>query len=186
MSMPALSSWTVEMVRALPDDGNRYEVVGGALLVTPSPSLPHQNAAFQLARLLADHADATASGQVVIAPADVVYDARTMVEPDVFVLPLVDGRWARTVEEAGAPLLVIEVLSPTTARRDRTVKRALYQRHGVPEYWIVDTERRVIERWRPRDVVPEILATSIAWRIGASGSALVIDLPAFFRKVCGD
>lgn len=65
MSMSALSSWTVEMVHALPDDGNRYEVVDGELYVTPSPSRVHQGVAFQLARVLADHADATGAGQVV-------------------------------------------------------------------------------------------------------------------------
>lgn len=186
MPMPALSTWTVEMVHALPDDGNRYELVDGELFVTPSPSFPHQHAAFFLARLLADYTDAIGVGHVMVAPTDVVYDARTMVEPDVFVVPLVNGRWARSVEEAGAPLLVAEVLSPATARRDRTVKRALYQRQGVPEYWVVDTERRVIERWRPADDGPEVLATTIEWKADAARAALVIDLRAFFRKVCGD
>ena len=186
MSMVALSSWTVEMVRALPDDGNRYEVVGGELLVTPAPSLPHQRAAFQLARLLANHVDSSASGEVVIAPADVAFDSRNLVEPDVFVLPLIDGRVARSIEDAGGLLLVVEVLSPTTARRDRTLKRALYQRQGIPEYWIVDTERRLIERWRPGDEAPALLALSIEWRVHEGAAALVIDLPAFFRKVLGE
>ena len=186
MSMPATSSWTVEMVHALPDDGNRYEVVDGELFVTPSPSRPHQGAAFQIARLLADYTDATGVGNVVMAPADVIYDARTMVEPDVFVVPLVDGRWARSAEEEGPLLLVVEVLSRTTARRDRMVKRALYQRQGIPEYWIVDTDQRAIERWRPLDDEPEILTATLEWRPDAAHEPLVIELSAFFRRVCGD
>ena len=173
------------MVHALPDDGNRYEVVDGALFVTPSPSRPHQHAAFQLARLLADYTDATRVGQVVMAPADVVYGARTMVEPDLFVVPLVDGRRSRSAEEEGPLLLVVEVLSSTTARRDRTVKRSLYQRQGVPEYWIVDTRRRVIERWRPLSQEPELLTAEIDWRPDSAQQPLNIDLVAFFRDVCG-
>lgn len=186
MSMPATSNWTVEMVHTLPDDGNRYEVVDGELFVTPSPSMAHQDAAFQLARLLADYADATGVGHVVMAPSDVIYGVRTMVEPDVFVVPLVEGRWPRSAEEVGPLLLVVEVLSPTTARRDRTVKRALYQRQGIPAYWMVDTTRRAIERWRPLDEVPEVLAATIEWRPDFAQAPLVIDLPAFFRRVCGE
>ena len=62
------------------------------------------------------------------------------------------------------PLLAVEVLSPSTARADRTVKRRLYQRAGVPEYWIVDLEARLVERWRPADERPEVLTDTLTWR----------------------
>jgi Uma2 family endonuclease len=80
---------------------------------------------------------------------------------------------------------VIEVLSPTTARADRHVKRRLYQRERVPEYWIVDVDARLVERWRPEDQRPEILAEQLAWQPEPSQPPLVIDLAGYFREVLG-
>ena len=74
-------------------------------------------------------------GRVLLSPADIEFDERTLVQPDLFVAPLVEGRQPRTWHEIQALLLAVEVLSPTTARADRQVKRRRYQRHGVPEYW---------------------------------------------------
>lgn len=93
----------------------------------------------------------------MIAPADVEFNHDRMVEPDLFVVPLLDGRVPRTWEEAGRLLLAVEILSPSTARADRTVKRRLYQSEGIPEYWIVDVDARLMELWRPDDDRPEIL-----------------------------
>ena len=77
----------------------------------------------------------------------------------------------------------MEVLSPSTARADRTVKRRLFQRTGVPEYWIVDLDARVVERWRPGDDRPEVLTDSLHWQPAAAAEPLRIDLPAFFMQV---
>lgn len=175
--------WTVERWRELPADGNRYELVDGQLLVTPSPALPHQRAAFELARLIADYVERLRIGLTVIAPADVYYDDRTVVEPDIFVAPLVEGRSPRSYDEVGGLLLAVEVISPSTARADRITKRRLYQRERVPEYWIVDLDARVVERWRPGDDRPELLSERIDWQPAAELSPLSVSLPAYFRKV---
>lgn len=178
--------WTVEMVRALPDDGNRYEIVDGELLVTPAPSLRHQDAVLELAVRLREYVREQCIGHLIIAPADVEYDAHTMVEPDVFVVPLVRGRKPRTWQESGMLLLAVEVLSPSTARADRQIKRRVYQRHGVPEYWIVDVDARLIERWRPDDTRPEIVTDTIAWQPDPALAPLTLDLAHYFAEVVDD
>ena len=185
MVMPATTRWTADMVRALPDDGKRYEVIDGELFVTPSPVLLHQRAAFALGMLLSGYVKAHAVGDVLLAPADLLSAKHVMVQPDVFVVPLVEGRKPVTWEETARPLLVVEILSPSTARADRHVKRRLYQRERVPEYWIVDVDGRLIERWRPEDERPEILAEQLEWRPEPANPPLIIDLPAYFLDVTG-
>jgi Uma2 family endonuclease len=79
-------------------------------------------------------------------------------------------------------LLAIEVLSPSTARADRTTKRRRYQRAGVPEYWVVDLEARLVERWRPAEERPEVLTDELVWRPDPSAAAFALDLPTFFAR----
>jgi Uma2 family endonuclease len=81
--------------------------------------------------------------------------------------------------------LVVEVLSPSTARYDRGLKRRFYQRAGVPQYWIVDLDARVMERWRPGDERPEVASETLAWQPAAGVAPLVIDLAGFFDEVGG-
>lgn len=111
---------------------------------------------------------------------------RRILWPDVFVAPLIEGRKPQSWEDVGTILLAVEILSPTTARADRHVKRGLYQRERVPEYWIVDVDARLIERWRPGDERPEILGEQLDWQPDPSHPPLVIDLPAYFRDVTGN
>ena len=80
---------------------------------------------------------------------------------------------------------MVEILSLTTAHADRHVKRRLYQRERVPEYWIVDVDARLVERWRPEDERPEIVAERLAWQPESTIPALMIDLPRYFREVIG-
>ena len=185
MGMPQSATvWTAAMVRALPDDGNRYEVVDGELLVTPAPSRTHQRAAFELAKLLDRFVGEVGLGEVLLSPADIELDPHGLVQPDVFVQGLVDGRRPREWN-VGAPLLLaVEVLSPRTAKADRTTKRRRCQRAGVPEYWIVDLDARIVERWRPGDERPEVLADTIQWRPGGAGE-LAIALPPLFARIHG-
>ena len=117
MRMPTLKRrWTADDLADLPDDGQRYEVIDGELFVTPAPSLRHQRAIFELARILADYVESEGIGDMIIAPADVRFSDARNVQPDVFVMPLVDGRRPRRFEDAGRLLLAVEVLSPSTAR----------------------------------------------------------------------
>jgi Uma2 family endonuclease len=187
MGMPEQATrWTADMVRALPDDGNRYEVVDGELLVTPAPTWTHQRVVRELLLELGPYARARGNCEVLPSPADIELDPYGLVQPDVFVQGLVDGRLPASWN-VGAPLLLaIEILSPSTARADRTIKRRRFQRARIPEYWIVDPDARVIERWRPDDERPEILAERITWHPEGSTEALTIDLPALFARIHGE
>ena len=182
----AMAGWTVPMVQALASDGNRYEVIDGKLFVTPTPSWQHQDAVGQLLLLMDPYLRRHRLGHAIIAPADVEYDERTMVEPDLFVVPLVGGCKPRTWQVAGRLLLAVEVLSSATARADRLVKRGLYQRHGVPEYWIVNLEARLLERWQPSDERPDTRSDRIEWRPHPAYPPLVIDLRRYFMEVTGE
>lgn len=181
----AQARWTAEMVRELPSDGNRYEVVGGVLFVTPAPALPHQRACVKLLVRMYQYLEEHVIGEALLAPADVAFGQENMVEPDLFVVPLVNGRAPRTWEEAGRLILAVEVLSPSTKRRDRGVKRRLYQRHGVPDYWIVDLEARSFECWRPTDHRPTLLTERLTWQPAAGVPPLEIHLPGYFTDVLG-
>jgi Uma2 family endonuclease len=122
-----------------------------------------------------------------MAPAGVPFSRNTVVEPDLFVVPLrADGSRPRDFSEAGRLLLAVEVLSPSSARADRHVKRAAYQKHGVPDYWIVDTAHRCVERWRPGHEMPEMLVESLEWQPKDDAPPLIIDLPAYFRSMLGE
>jgi Uma2 family endonuclease len=178
--------WTVDRLQALPDDGRRYEIIDGELFMTPSPSVTHQVATFRLALRLEAYLAASRAGYLFMAPGDVQFDRATLVQPDLFVAPLVAGRRPTTWAEAGRPLLVAEVLSPGTARTDRERKRELFQARGVPEYWIVNPDARVFERWRPGDAQAEILAERIEWQPDPRHEPLVIDLGEYWREVLGE
>jgi Uma2 family endonuclease len=184
MVMPqAATDWTAERVRALPDDGNRYEVVDGEMLATPAPRLVHQSAVFELAKVLDPYVQAHRVGLLLHSPADIEFDPSTLVQPDVFVAPLLSGRRPRVWTEITGLVLAIEVLSPSSGRADRVVKRRRYQRAGVPEYWIVDLDARVVERWRPGADRAEVVAETLEWHPRPLLTPLRIDLPALFRAV---
>jgi len=127
---------------ALPEDRNRYEILDGKLAVTASPYVQHQRVSRNLARALMEYVDQTGCGELLAAPVDVVLDAHTIVVPDL--LFVAKGRESIVHEHAilGPPDLLVEILSPSTARRDRTVKLRLYARFGVACYWIVDPAAR--------------------------------------------
>lgn len=187
MGMPVATEryWTAEDVRQLPEDGNRYECVDGVLLVSPSPRQVHQTAVFELFYLLAEFVKRHALGNLLGSPADIGLTPDDIVQPDLFV--------ARVRPDAPVPWnwpditglsLAIEVLSPSTAGHDRITKRMYYQRIGVDEYWIVDLDARLVERWRPGDERPEILTTTLVWEPRTDAS-LALDLAAFFKSVTG-
>lgn len=186
MGMPEIVHvWTPDEVRALPDDGRRYEVIRGELLVTPAPSFQHQEAVLQIVLVLRDYAERTAVGYALMSPADIEPEEGALVQPDVFVGRLPEGRRPRGWEDFARLLLAVEILSPSTARADRTVKRLLFQRTGVPEYWIADLDARLVERWRPGDERPEVLTERLRWQPDPRVAHLEIDLPAFFASVLG-
>jgi len=177
------TEWTAEMVAALPDDGNRYEVLDGALAVTPAPSWDHQRLALALRDALAPYVAANGLGEVLLAPADVEFSPRRLLEPDVFVVPRTPGApRPRTFADATRLLLAIEVLSPSTARRDRGIKRSIYMSEPVDEYWIVDADGWCIERWRRAEARPEVVNGALGWQPMGAADALVIELPALLER----
>jgi Uma2 family endonuclease len=137
---------TYEDYAALPNDGRRYEIHDGELSVTPTPTFRHQQVLTRLVHMLYVHVSANDLGEVVASPITVVLADTTIVEPDiVFIardrMSIVSARG--TID--GAPTLAIEILSPSTARNDRGTKRQLFERYGVPYYWIVDHDARTID-----------------------------------------
>lgn len=190
MAMPLLlpdvrpGEWTAELVRQLPEDGNRYEVIDGELLVSPSPSGRHQRAVFLLAERLEAFVRPHQLGLVMISPSDVEYSPRRRVQPDVYVVPLeMTGKVARDWERVPRLLVAVEVLSPSTARYDRITKRRMYLDEGVPQYWVVDPHARLIERWTPDSDRPSVHDASIEWHPAGHAPALTIDLAAYFDEV---
>lgn len=128
---------------ALPE-GTRAELIDGEILMSPSPRFRHQRVAFRLARMLAEYVESNGLGEVIPAPFDVHLPGGDIVEPDVVFVSAANRSMLRDWIH-GTPDLVVEVHSPDSMERDRVTKRELYARNGVREYWMVDSDRRVIE-----------------------------------------
>jgi Uma2 family endonuclease len=143
---------------ATPDDGKRYELVDGDLFVTPSPSPQHQRIVVRLYSSLAEYCRRRGSGEVFVAPLDVILAERDVVEPDLLVVG--DARQVSKRGIEGPPQLAVEVLSPTTRVTDRTVKASRYARFGIPHYWIVDPEASRFECFRLRDGAYELVLSA--------------------------
>ena len=140
---------TYEDYVALPNDGRRYEIHDGELSVTPAPTFRHQQILTRLLRTLCAHVEANDLGEVVPAPITVVLADTSIVEPDIVYIAkdrmgIVSARG--TID--GAPTLAVEIVSPSTARRDRQTKRQLFERYGVPYFWIVDPDARALDVYR--------------------------------------
>ena len=163
---------------ALPDDGCRHELIDGEHLVTPAPSFAHQRVVLQLIRLLDPHVRRHQLGELAIAPADLALGEDEVLQPDLFVVPTAPAT-LRAWHEITALLLVIEVVSPASARTDRERKRRRYQRAGVPHYWIVDPELQQVEVWHPESTVGTVAREQLIWAVPAD-APLVIDLSGLF------
>lgn len=181
MGMPAAirKEWTYEMLESLPNDGQRYEIIDGELRVSPSPKLPHQNVIWSLVVLIDAYVKSHPSWYGVVAPSDVVFNSRNVVDPDVFIVRK-HGNEKRGLVDPATMMLGIEVVSPSTARYDRNAKRKLYQRFNVPEYWITDPDARIVERWTPADIRPEIITDAIEWQPPTAEPPLRIELTELF------
>jgi Uma2 family endonuclease len=129
----------------LPNDGKRYEIHDGELSVTPAPGRRHQRVVMRLTSMLDAYVTAHDLGEVDIAPFDIVLSEPSIVQPDIVFVAKERAAGFSNRGFEGAPTLMVEVLSPSTAQIDRNTKLQLYARHGVPAYWIVDPDRRSIE-----------------------------------------
>ena len=175
MGMAAPVYYTADMVRALPDDGSRYETVHGELLVTPAPRLAHQHVLMELSARLHGYLDQHPVGRVLASPADISWAPDVLVQPDLFVASrdeVLTFDWTRISHL----LLVIEVLSPSTKRYDRFTKRRAYQEFAVPCYWIVDIDARSAEIWTPDVQFPSTEHERLTWHPEGAADPLVIPL----------
>ncbi len=141
---PRQGEWTYHDYAVL-QDGQRYEIVSGVLLMPPSPSWSHQEIVGEIFAALRTHLRANDLGGVFMAPIDVELSAEDVFQPDVVVLLKANRDKLRERHIMGAPDLVVEVASPSTAPYDRLVKYGTYAQTGVPEYWIVNPESRTVE-----------------------------------------
>jgi Uma2 family endonuclease len=134
-----------------PDDGRRWELIEGEAFMVPSPTSGHQAILIRLLRAIADHLDEHGGGEVLIAPLDVLLGPGDVVQPDVLFVSDDDAGVVKAKNVQGTPTWLLEVVSDPV--RDRRVKRDLYMRYGVSEYWIVDPYLRLVEIHRPGEAV---------------------------------
>ncbi|MFQ5551276.1 MAG: Uma2 family endonuclease [Gemmatimonadales bacterium] len=171
---------TIDRLLSLPEDGLLHELLDGVHVVTPSPALVHQLVHAELEFRLRAFVIERKNLMLFYAPSDVRLGPDTLVQPDITVVPIDPNDRPRNWSELKTPVLLVEIVSPGTVARDRGVKRELYQRAGIDEYWIVDIDARLIERWRPADERPEILRTTIAWQPHPDSEKLAIELKGLF------
>lgn len=189
MSMPVLRPrrWTRAEVDRLVDERPgltpRYELVDGELLVTPAPSGRHQRIILRLALLLTPYVVEHRLGEIRLGPGELELDPDERYEPDLFVIPAVDGVLPPSDISPEHAMLICEVLSAGSLRHDRVTKRKAFQRHDVPDYWIVDPDALVFEVWRQHDERPAVVDDLLTWHPKSADSAFELDVPAFFVSV---
>ncbi len=178
MHMPtAVKRWTLEELDSLPDDGNKYEVIDGELFVTPAPTDFHETLGAKLTRVLDPYVARHKLGYVY-RPRAVVQIDQSQVEPDLMV------RQPQRDKNAGwkgapLPILIVEIMSPTTRRRDHMHKRDFYMRIGITEYWIVDPEHQTVAVVR-RDEKNVVEDKRVIWTPDGANESLEIDLYDLF------
>lgn len=190
--MPALAGhyWTTEDVRALIDESRhwpRYELLDGELLVTNAPAFAHQWAVSELLARLREYCRQHGIGDALVSPADLVLASESIMQPDVFVVPkaLVSTAEPMRWPMVTSLLLAVEVLSPSTMREDRVRKRDFYLANRVAEYWIVDLDARIVERWTPERERPDIRRAELVWRPREASAPFLLDVRAYFEANTG-
>ena len=176
---PQSRRWTLDEVHALPEDGKKYELVDGELWVTPAPTDRHETILARLTRILDPYVEAHELGFVYHPRAVFRVGREIEVEPNLMVRqPHSEpgGLW----ETAPRPILVVEVVSPSTRRRDFGQKREVYVENGIPEYWIVDGVARTITVIAPGRE-PTIVADRLTWAPTDAGGPLAFEVARVFE-----
>jgi Uma2 family endonuclease len=172
--------WTVAQRDRLPKDGNKYEVMNGELFLTPMPSWRHQWIADELCDTLKPYVRQHGLGSALAVSTDVVRGDTDVAVPDVVVYPFTRDTSPVRASDAPRPILVAEIRSATTSRRDTGLKRELYVALGVPEYWIVDAAERTVMVVRPGGA-DEVLTGMLWWHPQGAPRALGIELATLLR-----
>jgi Uma2 family endonuclease len=178
-------SWSYEEFAQLPDDGNRYEIIAGELYVTPAPLTAHQVIVTRLTILVGSFVMQHDLGEVFVGPVDVLFGDRDYLEPDMVFVGRSRMELAKRRGIEGAPDLVVEVLSRSTAARDRGIKRERYALFGVSEYWVVDGNRKQVDVHRLAESPDELrtVTDTLVWRPTPGAPELEISLAALFRDL---
>ena len=161
--------------------GERWELVDGEALVTPSPHWSHQRVVGEIFAAVRVYVRTQAIGEAFVSPLDVKLEAALVLQPDVLVVPA--GELQSRADSIRRLLLAVEVVSAGSARHDRVTKRPRYQRNRVPEYWIIDPVSQTVERWRPDDDRPELIAERLLWHPEGASEPFELDLVEFFANV---
>jgi Uma2 family endonuclease len=177
---PGRVRWTYAEFARLPSEGStRYEIIDDELVVTPGPSTRHQRVVMRLASALHAFATARDLGEVLPGPVDVLFAEGDYFEPDIVFVAKERAHLIRDRGVEGPPDLVVEILSPSTAGRDRGIKLERYRLFGVAAYWVVDPEACTIEVWdlaaRAREPVMWNAESSLRWAPG--DGAAVLEVP---------
>ena len=142
---PATTLYTYDDYLTLPADGNRYEIIEGEILMTPSPFVFHQKISFIIERILDEYVSTHRCGMVLHAPIDVILSITDIVQPDILYIAEERREIITKKNIVAAPDLLVEIISDSSAIIDRTTKKLLYERSGVKEYWIVDPDLESID-----------------------------------------
>ena len=192
MYMPAMRRhWTTEDVRALMDESRhwpRYELIDGELIVTPAPGVIHQIAVAELWRVIDAYVDAERLGVAMISPSDVELRPGTITQPDVFVVPravLPIGDATMTWPDVTSLLLAVEIISPSSVRTDRIKKRDYYLDAGVAEYWVVDLDARIVERWLGTRDTPSVESKQFDWMPNGASQPMRVEVAALMDRIRG-
>jgi Uma2 family endonuclease len=176
VAMPA-KKWTLSELHRLPDDGNKYELIRGELFVTPAPTYEHETVIARLDTILVPYVASQRLGYVHHARSVLQYKG-SETEPDLMVRMPHPGR-KKTWRTAPTPILVVEVHSPSTKRRDLQQKRDYYMDAGVRDYWMIDMEERTVTIVR-KDEVGMVVSDKFSWHPLGASAPVEIDVAALF------
>jgi len=186
MGMPAAvrHRWTAAEVRNLQDESRawpRYELIDGELYVTNAPEVRHQRLVREILGTLHAFVSPIGFAEVLASPSAIELEEESVLQPDVFVFPRISAEIERpSWKEITSLFLAVEVLSPSSVRTDRVIKRDKYMRMAVDEYWVVDPDGRHVERWfRDRPNV-EVSAETLVWKPRGVANPLTIDVLKLF------
>ena len=173
--------FTIADLEAIPDDGLHRELLDGVLFVNPLAASPHQVVAMRCVLQLARYLEANALG-TVLSPGRVLLGDHTALEPDVLVLPGTAAAAARPWTEHPAPLLVVEIVSPSSRHIDYLLKRVSYAARGVGEYWIVDPPERAVTVVRPGRPDTQVFGI-LEWQPSRTHAPMRFDAAALFEGI---
>ena len=180
MSASSKTYYDVDEVLRFPDDGNKYELIYGELVVNPTPRLWHQEVVMRLTHILLDYCSREPVGRLFCIGADLTWGRSDVItQPDVFVLAPED-RGVEYFADVRNVSLIAEILSPSAARHDRFGKRLVYRDQRVDTNWIVEADAHSVEVWTPDAQFPRVEHERLVWAPPAASQPLEIELVTLF------